>query len=250
MHRFFLSPEACRGQVVALRASDARHAVNVLRLTPGSQVQILNGEGDLLEGAISECSKRRVEVTIASRQQHASPEPKIGLALAQLKPKAQDLALQKATELGVTDIWLIESEHSVSRWHPGDREAKLEKTEGTLIESMKQCGAVWKPRLHGPMQFSEWMRGMTEDWKVCFGNLDAEIKPRYLWEAIPTMGNHSICWCVGPEGDFSRDEVRLLVDGGAIPVDLGTLVLRSETAVVCGLSLLGQWRYFRRQMEA
>ena len=250
MHRFFLPPSECQDEVVTLRTADARHALNVLRLSPGADVQVLNGEGECLSGEIVNASKKQVTVRITSRRQQARSVQRLGLALAMLKPKAMDLALQKATELGVDDIWLIESDRSVSRWSGKEVASKLEKLNLTLIESMKQCGAVWKPRLHGPIKLSAMRSSLGNDWKIAFGNLHDAVEPIPVWKAAKSFNDTSICWCVGPEGDFTDGEVRTLIDNRAVPIDLGQLVLRSETAVVCGLSVFGQWRYFRSQTEA
>lgn len=250
MHRFFLPPSECQDEVLTLRAADARHALNVLRLASGAVVQILNGEGECLSGEILEVAKKHVSVRVSSRVKHSRPTQGLGLALAMLKPKAMDLAMQKATELGVDDIWLVESDRSVSRWAGKEMASKLEKLNLTLIESMKQCGAVWKPRLHEPIKLEALRVKLGEDWKVAFGNLHDSVEPLPVWKAAQSFQSASICWCVGPEGDFTNGEVRTLTGCGAVPVDLGKLVLRSETAVVCGLSIFGQWRYFRSQTEA
>jgi len=250
MHRFFLPPSECQDEVVTLRAADARHALNVLRLSRGADVQILNGEGECLSGEIVDGSKKQVTVRITSRRQQARSAQRLGLALALLKPKAMDLALQKATELGVDDIWLIESDRSVSRWAGKEVASKLEKLNLTLIESMKQCGAVWKPRLHGPIKLEALRSSLGDDWSIAFGNLHETVQPMPVWKAAQSFQDTSICWCVGPEGDLTDGEVQFLIDNGAAPVDLGQLVLRSETAVVCGLSVFGQWRYFLNQTEA
>ena len=250
MHRFFLPPSECQDEVVTLRPADARHALNVLRLSPGTGVQILNGEGECLAGEMLAGSRKQVTVRVTDRRQQARSIQRLGLVLALLKPKAMDLALQKATELGVDDIWLIESDRSVSRWSGKELASKLEKLNLTLIEAMKQCGAVWKPLLHGPIKLGALRSSLGNAWKIAFGNLHDTVEPVPVWKAAQSFEDASTCWCVGPEGDFTQGEVQTLIDIGAIPVDLGQLVLRSETAVVCGLSVFGQWRYFRSQMEA
>lgn len=251
MHRFFLSSSESQDEVVNLREVDARHALTVLRLTPGASVQILNGEGEWATGEMVDGSKKTVSVRITSRGKQPEPSQRLGLALAMLKPKAMDWALQKATELGVDDIWLIECDRSVSRWSGKEVRSKLEKLETTLIESMKQCGAVWKPRLHGPMKLDAFIQQVKGSaWKMVFGNLHAEVDPLPALKVAQSVSDASICWCVGPEGDFTDEEVGMLISNQAVPVDLGRLILRSETAVVCGLSVFGQWRHFRTQTEA
>ncbi|MDG1890453.1 MAG: RsmE family RNA methyltransferase [Verrucomicrobiota bacterium] len=250
MHRFFLSPTACQGEEVELRSCDVRHAHHVLRLEKGASIQILDGAGCLLTGELVFSGKHCVRARILSRAREDLPVQKLGLALPLLKPKAMDWALQKATELGVQDIWLIETHRCVSKWHADEIQAKRQRMNIALIESMKQCGSQWKPRLHGPLPFQGWLSGMDASWKLFYGDLRNSVCSVSIMEAVETCKASSICWCVGPEGDFTEGEATMLSAHPALSVHLGPLILRSETAVVCGLSILGQWLYLRRQTEA
>lgn len=233
-----------------MRVQDARHALNVLRLSIGDEVEILNGVGEVLYASICHTSKRSVAVKVSSRVHQHAPKPSLGLSLPLLKPKAMDWSLQKATELGVTHIWLIDADRSVARWAKKDYAKKLEKLDALLIESMKQCGAVWKPQLAGPMSLSHCLGTIKDDWNCVFGNLKPDCASVPIWKAAESSIRASLCWFVGPEGDFTPEEIEDLISSGAQPVNLGPLVLRAETAVACGLSVLGQWIHFRRQIEA
>lgn len=250
MHRFYVPPSECQQGEFELRAQDARHALNVLRLTNGDEVEILNGNGDILNARVSACSKRSVTVKVTSRSHQTAPSPSLGLALPLLKPKAMDWSLQKATELGVTRVWLINADRSVVRWSNKDLANKLDKLDMLLIESMKQCGAVWKPQLSGPMTLSDCLNSIDDQWSCVFGSLNPDCKSIPIWKAAESADKQPICWFIGPEGDFTHGEYEALTSSDAQAVDLGPLVLRAETAVACGLSVLGQLIYFRRQIEA
>ncbi|MBT5927359.1 MAG: 16S rRNA (uracil(1498)-N(3))-methyltransferase [Verrucomicrobia bacterium] len=250
MHRFFVPPSDGQKDELELRAQDARHASNVLRLSVGAEVEVFDGLGNLLLARIVACSKRSVSVRIESKTHYPRSKQALGLALPLLKPKAMDWSLQKATELGASHIWLIDADRSVVRWSSKEHASKLEKLDAVLVESMKQCGAVWKPQLSGPIHLAECLNSFGKEWHWIFGNLHSEIESIPLWKAAESSGQESICWCVGPEGDFTLNEIQLLRSGRAQAVDLGPLVLRSETAVACGLSVLGQWIHFRRKTEA
>jgi 16S rRNA (uracil1498-N3)-methyltransferase len=249
MHRFYVPPSDCQKDEFELRAQDARHALNVLRRSVGDEVEILNGVGDVLRARISACSKSSVTVKVGSRSHQPTSEPGLGLALPLLKPKAMDWSLQKAIELGVSYIWLIDADRSVTRWSTKDLANKLEKLDILLIESMKQCGAVWKPQLSGPMPLQDCLDEIGGIWKCVFGSLSPDGKSVPILKAVESVGQQSLCWFVGPEGDFTPEEIQTLTSSGAQAVDLGPLVLRAETAVACGLSVLGQWIHFRRQIE-
>ncbi len=250
MHRFYVPPSECQKDEFELRPQDARHAFNVLRLSKGDEVEVLNGLGDLIHSRLISCSKRSVSVRVESKTHQSQPTLSLGLALPLLKPKAMDWSLQKATELGVSHIWLMKCERSVVHWKQKDISAKLQKIETLLIESMKQCGAVWKPYLHAPATLNDTLRSFEVDCQCLYGSLYPDTPSIPLWKAAEHIDGRLVCWCIGPEGDFTENEIQSLTTSGAQAVDMGPLILRAETAVTCGLSVLGQRIHFRRQMDA
>ena len=145
MHRFYVPPSDCQKDEFELRAQDARHALNVLRLSVGDDVEILNGMGEVLHVRICANSKRSVTINVLSKSFLPASKPDLGLAIPLLKPKAMDWSLQKATELGVSHIWLIDADRSISRWATKDLSGKLEKLNTLLIEAMKQSDSGMGP---------------------------------------------------------------------------------------------------------
>ena len=102
----------------------------MLRLKPGDSVQIIDGQGGVLEGRIEDIQRRSVTVQVTHRRVQQRPQQRLGFALALLKPKALDLAMQKAVELGAEQIWLLQCDRSVvARWHSGEVKAKMQKWE-------------------------------------------------------------------------------------------------------------------------
>ena len=249
MHRFFLPPEACAQEFCRLSEPDVRHAQQVLRLKPGDSVQIIDGQGGVLEGRTEEIQRRSVTIQVTQRRVQQRPQQRLGLALALLKPKALDLAMQKAVELGAEQIWLLQCDRSVARWHSGEVKAKMQKWETHLLEAMKQCGQAWKPSLHAPEPLASWIQAFPSTHRVFYGDLDEGMEKPTLLEAALEQTYELGCWCVGPEGDFTPEERTLLRQKGARPCSLGDLVLRSETAALSGLSVLSQLAYRRTQHE-
>jgi 16S rRNA (uracil1498-N3)-methyltransferase len=250
MHRFFLPPQDCGQDLCYLSPADSRHAQQVLRLRLEDQVQIIDGQGGVIEARVVELGKRSVGVRLESKA--FQPRPKVGvhLALSLLKPRAMEWALQKAVELGVESIALLAADRSVSRWQSEGGSEKIAKWQTLITEAMKQCGQAWKPSLESPVSVIQWLENLGSDTSVFLGHLGASAPIPLLMDAASQASSRSFCWCVGPEGDFTSDESARMIQQGVIPCTLGPLVLRSETAVISGLSILSQLAYRLSQQEA
>jgi 16S rRNA (uracil1498-N3)-methyltransferase len=150
-----------------------------------------------------------------------------------------EVIVQKATELGAAIIQPVISEHVVSRLDEEDAARKVEKWQRTAIEAMKQCGAPWLPEVRAPRYLPELAASRSAEAEGFLGSLRESSRWLRAWTAewqtsLPT----SVGLWVGPEGDFSDGELRLLEASGAKPFTMGGNVLRSETAAVCALAVL------------
>jgi len=241
MHRFYLPPDRCNGEILELGESDAHHATSVLRLQPGEEITVLNGVGLRIQAEIDSIQKRRV--LLRKRSEELTPRPTQAVSLIQsvVKPKAMDWILQKATELGASALLPIVTEHCVSRPNVSDAESKRAGWETTVIEAAKQSNAVWMPRVEAPTSFREFLGrerpahcGLVASLYPGSVPIDKALD-QYCDQhgKIPT----AVAVVVGPEGDLSKGEVQQLMDSGYIPITLGSYVLRSETAALVALTL-------------
>ena len=161
MRRFFVPPEFSRGDVFELPEREARHATQVLRLTIGDELTVLDGAGSVLNCVVESAGKRAVRVTVRERQ-HRAPLP-CPITLIQAVPKgpAFETIVQKATELGAARIIPLLSERAVVQITGKDSAAKVEKWKQIAIESIKQCGSPWLPVIESPVRFEELIVGRT-----------------------------------------------------------------------------------------
>jgi len=120
MHRFFSPPDRCSSSVFSLSESEARHASQVLRLGPGDHLEILDGQGGLIEAEILAASRKSVEVQVVRRQTVARPNSGVVLLQALLKGKALETVLEKSVELGVEQLVLLETDHCVAQVPPAE----------------------------------------------------------------------------------------------------------------------------------
>lgn len=242
MHRFYLPPDLCQGDVFALSESDAHHAATVLRLQPGELVCILNGAGERIHALITRLQKRSVEVQRQKIECVPKPATPIALFTAVTKPKAMDWMLQKATELGVSAIHPVVTERCVSRPAPGDAESKRTGWQATVIEAAKQSNAAWIPQVHPPQSFAAALKDFRpEDWSVVAAltketrTVDASLA---AWiQGRARFPETASIW-TGPEGDFTPVEYHALSEAGVGAITLGDQILRAETAALTAIALV------------
>lgn len=242
MHRFYLPAAQTRNAELTLSEREAHHALHVLRVRSGERVVVLDGAGQELL-----CEVRGVErhaVTLAVRQRNTIPPLPYRLTLLQAVPKgkAMDVIVQKATELGAHRIIPILSERTVTQLDGEGAESKAEKWEATAIESIKQCGSAWLPQVELPLSPHACLARQEKFELPLIASLQPDSRhPReYFQTFLAEQGRlpQSICVWVGPEGDFTPAEINAIKTSGALPITLGPLILRSETAAIYCLSVL------------
>ena len=233
MHRFLLPPEACRGDRVTLDEADSHHAARVLRLQTGDAIEGLDGAGARLRCRLAEVGRRAVSAAVETRGFAPSEPFAVTLALALLKGRAMDYAIQKATELGARVIQPVAAERCIAHVAPGEAAAKLAGWRATAIEACKQCGNPWLPEFRAPVPVAELPRAAGGG-----ALLVASLEPARVRIAEALVGRATaVTVCLGPEGDFTPAEYADLRAAGAQPVTLGPHILRADTAAIAALAL-------------
>jgi 16S rRNA (uracil1498-N3)-methyltransferase len=232
MPRFFLPPSAWT-ETPYLEADEAKHASQVLRIQPGATVTVFDGAGNHAEARVLTVSKQRVDLMLELAESTPTPLPAITLAQAIPKGKNMDWIVQKAVELGVSRIQPLVTRHTVVS--PG--EDKAEKWRRTALEACKQCGQFTLPTIEDPLPFAEWLaKRPPADLEIIASLADNPQNFRETLQSHPDLENVTIA--IGPEGDFSPEETATALSAGFIPVTLGDLVLRVETATMFCLSAI------------
>ncbi len=243
MHRFYLPPEACRGDILTLSGPEGHHAAEVLRLEVGDAATVLDGLGGVYECRVAARERRSVRLNVTQRHSHPLPSSRITLVQSVTKTRSMEWIVQKATELGVQRLLPVLTERSVPQWTDDERVRKSERWREIAIESVKQCGTPWLPRIELPVPFASALATATPPELAWVASLHPGAQhPRVSIQAF--RGEHGrppveVAAWIGPEGDFTPDEVAALCARGTVPVTLGPLVLRAETAAVYCLAVLG-----------
>jgi 16S rRNA (uracil1498-N3)-methyltransferase len=241
MHRFYLPPEQTKVRPFVLTGGEAHHAIQVLRLRRGDEGAILNGAGGEFLCSVSEVAKSTVSMDVISEKQHPPRLCEIALLQAIPKGKLIESIIQKATELGAAEIVPLVTDRVVTHLDSDAGGRKATKWRQAAIEAMKQCGTPWLPTVTEPITPREFL-ALDRKFDLPFvGALLGETRHPAEWfnefRKQHQKQPQSICFWVGPEGDFTPDELDLIKKSGAKPITLGPLVLRTETAAIFCLSL-------------
>ncbi len=241
MHRFHIPPGAANGAEVLLSPEESHHALRVLRLGPGDGVTLLDGAGVEARGDILAADKRAVRIAVRERVVHPPLPCAVTLLQALPKGRLMDSIVEKATELGAARIVPLLTEHTISRPDEDHAASKLEKWRSTALEAVKQCGNPWLPRIEAPVTFAEFLRRKERFDLALVASLHPGARPiRTVFAEFQAQADRrpaSVAVWVGPEGDFTLQEIATLVAGGVRPVTLGRLVLRCDTAAAAMLAL-------------
>ncbi len=245
--RFYLAPAHWREERPELNAKDAHHCTEVLRLGAGERVVIFDGKGNEATSELLEVNRKYASLRIGHRT--ATLPPRCAITLAQAVPKARnmDLIIQKGVELGASAIVPILSERTVVRLEDAEEGIrKQERWQSIALEACKQSGQNWMPVISLPRTMKEFLsdlpKGLGLD-LMLIASLSPDARP--LKEVLTSYHNRqrklptSVLMMVGPEGDFSPVETALAQSVGASAITLGPIILRTETAALYCLSVLG-----------
>jgi 16S rRNA (uracil1498-N3)-methyltransferase len=237
MKRYY-SPSLDRG---VLDAEQSHHASQVMRQVVGDPVSVFDGHGVEAKARITEIGKDEVKFQILAKATTPRTAHPVWLAQALTKPKSMDMILQKATELGVSEIAPLQSDHSIAQVDDEKAEAKHEKWQKLTIEAAKQCGQNWLPVVQPPHAPKDFIPSIPKGAVKLIGSLQHEAKPlkTVLREHLPGLKPGTpIVVMIGPEGDFTPAEIGHARAAGFIPVSLGKIILRAETAAFFALSAI------------
>ncbi|CAN5229484.1 Lpg2936 family Dot/Icm T4SS effector methyltransferase [soil metagenome] len=244
MHRFYIPPASWDPDHLALDAEESHHCCHVLRCSEGDKVVAFNGAGVEATATIASVADAKA-VKLAPISISKSPSLAVRIALAQAVPKGKnmDLIIQKATELGAAEIFPLLSERTVVSYDAGESGRKAAKWQRVALEACKQSGQNWLPTVHPPVG-PERFFAARPDYELL---LVASLRPDSQ-RLKPILAEHaelhnglapaSALVLVGPEGDFTPSELNLAQSSGCLPLTLGPIVLRSETAAIYTLSIL------------
>ncbi len=231
-YRVYSSSPLTSGQLCGLDEHASHHLGRVLRVKVGTQVSVFNGDGHDYLGHIDAVSKQQVTVNITSAKPIDTESTlHTCLALAVSKGDRFDWAIKKATELGVTSIVPILSQRVDVRLSPDRWLKKRAHWQQVVISACEQSGRAVVPEVVSPEPLDSWVAAVEADCKyVLDPSLDSEAT---------SNTPESVAVLIGPEGGFTSEELKLASQFGFYALRLGPRVLRTETAPLVALSVIG-----------
>ncbi|MBK5212854.1 MAG: 16S rRNA (uracil(1498)-N(3))-methyltransferase [Flavobacteriaceae bacterium] len=210
---------------IAFDKEESRHIAKVSRMKEGDTFKITNGKGSFFSAEIISANPKGCLVKILSEETQPPPPYQLHLAVAPTKLNDRyEWFLEKATEIGITEITPIICDHSERKT------IKPERYEKILQSAMKQSLKAYLPILNEVVPFKDFINSeKTSEGLKCIAHCEETDKKSLKSILIP---NKKITILIGPEGDFSSKEIELAKQAGFIPVTLGESRLRTETAAV------------------
>lgn len=237
MRRFFsLGTQIEPGLVVTLEGDEHHHLKNVCRLEVGEQVEILNGKGDIATAVIENVGKKSTSVRLTSCEKLSPPEkPLIRVVLCLPKLATFETVIQKMVELGASEVIPVVSDRSFVKKVTPDLLKKSQRWERIGLEACKQSGRAWPLTIHSVGTLKKMIQECDSKAGLFLyeGPGMQDIKT-----ALKEVKGEEVTIFVGSEGGFSLTELEQFKTKGLVPITMGPLVLRVETACIALLSVI------------
>lgn len=220
------------GGLVELEGASVRHAL-VLRMKVGDTLVLFDGRGQEADAVVDAVDRERVSCRAGPCGSVPSENVHLGLMLAIPKGSKLDDCVRMATELGVHEIVLLETERTIPRWSADRAASRLERLDRVVQEAAAQCERADIPSIHAPASLAVSLARFDQ------GMLGVVFAARATGRLAAPTTAPAAAWCaVGPEGGFTDVELAALVEAGFDRATLGPTILRVETAVPAALTLL------------
>jgi len=235
--RFFISPNQISGPEITLTDEDVRHIATVLRMKTGDELLLCDGEGTEYATKITQLGRTEIKAQITGSSKRDVMQPRITLGQGLPKSDKMDLIVQKATELGVASIVPLVTERTIMKIR--DEEKRVARWRKIAREAAMQSNRPDIPRVEGIRGFSDFLRTLAPDpftllllpWE------EGTVPVKDVLRRNPDAT--SIIVLIGPEGGFSQVEAAEARSKGFHAVSLGPNILRTETAAIAALSMVG-----------
>ena len=237
MSRFYIPRGSIKGKMITISGSQAHHILDVMRLKRLDKVVTFDGTGVEYVGFIKDAKPKSLTVeVISTRKVLKADTPKITLIQAIPKKERMDYIVEKATELGASSIMPVVTSRTIPDWNESKKASHVERWCRIAMEASKQCGRADVPTVGAIKDFKDVIKSpQAYELGLIAALSDESIR---LKEALTEFKAGTIAVAIGPEGDFTTEEVTTAKEAGFRLVNLGPRVLRSDTAGLAVLSVI------------
>jgi 16S rRNA (uracil1498-N3)-methyltransferase len=229
---FYINEYNTSQKEIVLDEDTSRHVVQVLRMKEGEKLNLTEGKGNLITAEVTDAHKKHCTVKIIESQFTTRNPRKVTIAISLLKNTSRfEWFLEKATEIGVSEIVPMICERTEKQ------KFRYDRMKGICISAMLQSQQTWLPLLDEPVKCIEYIKFIENNSDLTkFIAYCEELGQKNNLSTFQPF-NHSII-LIGPEGDFSKEEIELALQNNFIPASLGETRLRTETAGIVAATLL------------
>ena len=223
--------ESITQSTTILSEATSKHCIQVLRMKEGEQLQLTDGKSILYTATITNADKKNCTVRIDATENSKLKTQNLSIAISLLKnPTRFEWFLEKATEIGVVEIIPLICDHTEKE------NFRFDRMQNILVSAMLQSKQTWLPQLQQPKKFNAFINENFDGLKLIAHCVEEDKKSI---TGINTQHQKTII-LIGPEGDFSTEEINIAINKNFIPVTLGNTRLRTETAGIVAAVLLNQ----------
>ena len=220
------------GKVLTLLQDSSKHLAQVLRKKEGSLIELFDGKGSSCTAEIISSQKKRVKVKLVEEPVFQDRKGiKISLGQSLIKKEPFSFSIQKATELGVVSISPLYTERTVIKLKSNSTKSRKARWQSIATHACQQCGENWLPEINEIQPLEDWTQAVNAKHKIV-------LYPGAETKLSSLTFDDSVAIAVGPEGDFTDSEIKLLTKKDFLPVKLGERVLRADTAVISVVSAI------------
>ena len=227
---FYIADHNSSKKEIVLDEDTSRHVVQVLRIKEGEKLNLTDGKGNLVTAEVTDNHKKHCSVKVVGSRFTPPVPRKITMAISLLKNTNRfEWFLEKVTEIGISEIIPLICERTEKQ------KFRYDRMKGICVSAMLQSQQSWLPVVHEPKQFNHLAIEQFNDQQKFIAHCE-EFGEKNSLSTFESL-NHSMI-LIGPEGDFTKQEIELALQNNFIPVSLGDTRLRSETAGVVAATLL------------
>ncbi|MCX5681554.1 MAG: RsmE family RNA methyltransferase [Candidatus Omnitrophica bacterium] len=225
-------------KVIITEKKEVHHLWSVLRFKKGEEISVFNGNGLEGLGVITSASKDAIEIKILSFSNTKPHQPLFAIACAVPKRSKFETIIEKCTELGIDEIIPLQTIRTEIRGHLGSSGHRNKRYQDIAINASKQCCRAILPKIHSLTTFSDALNQVSADDLALIGCLKGKPKKFPDLNLTEAKEKKRIIVFIGPEGDFTDEEIENALQKGCVPITLGPNTLKVETAAISSIAYL------------
>lgn len=236
--RFFAASNQIKPPYIILTGREHHHLSRVVRIQTGQRIEVFDERGYAYSALVEHIDSSATRLRILESLPSSQNKLKLILAPALIKAKAMELVIQKSTELGASCIYPLIAQHSVVKYD-SNVQKKMSRWKKIILDAAKQSGQTILPEMKQPVTLTDFFASQPKKTGFCLDQEAENLLKQHLHRIPPPKDE--VLLMVGPEGDWTEEEKKAIVQHGFHMAGLGRMILRSETAAISGMAIISHF---------